>query len=485
MPEDRRLHRVRIYRLAHMELKVGLGERQLAAALARRAEVLCSPNLRLKLGGDLHACPVVEAPVLHELTCNLDGVPLHEVEARRALFADSRQHALEGVAELVVDGLHFPHRKQTLPVVARPLEVCDNYRKGLFAAPVAPVGELVHPRPARLETRPHVGIKVEVRDDLAALADREEPHVFVPDVGALRLGNLLDLDAEEEVRDCEKAVEHGVDLEVALQLLLGIRVGALAQALRLVGDVPGKHRIPADGLFLLLRAGDRRCVEVVDHLEDRHHARRALFRNALLGVVRVAEKPRELPPQGEYLRYAGRVPLRAHGPCAIEDLADLAVGAMLHRLKVCGVVDRVCLAVLLEAKGLCRVDEVVREIRCESRKAGFYLVEPRLLLALKADARHLGGLDHLLEDAPSRRVAAASGLFRHPPEDGLCDFVKPARLADSEGELDHPSLPLFLDVAPLLRIHDAQHVRYAMPAAQEVLHRIVKPPDEVFKTLWA
>ena len=455
--------------------EVDFRERQLAAAEGGRAEVLRGADFCLQVRRHADAGAVVEAPVLHKLARDLHRVPLDEVDARRVLVVHAREHLLEGVAELVEQRLDLAERQEAFALAVALGEVRANDRQGTLdenALLHAPVAKLVHPRAARFEAVADEGIEVEVRDGFPLLAHLEKADVLVPNGGLLRPHTFAHLDVEEDEGHLEKSLQDILQLEELFEILLAIGVFALAQPLGEIGDVP-RHHVLAKGLILVDRLNGGRRVQLVDHLEDRLHRGRTLLRERERRVVGEAQERGHLPAQGQNLVDPRRVPRCAGDARAKEFLAHLAVGAMLHRLRVGRVVNRVGDTALLIRKRFRRVEDIVREVRREPREALRDLVEPRAFFPGQGDAGKRGGLNHLLQDAAARRRERRIG-----GKDALRDFVKAHGLPHAQGEGDDAGAKRLLGLAPRIRIHHAQHVANRAPEAEDGARRLVQDGDE-------
>ena len=62
---------------------------------------------RCPVPGHAHQCPAVEAPVLHELTGEFHGIPLHVVDASGLGVLDCGEHVLQAMPEFVEEGFHL------------------------------------------------------------------------------------------------------------------------------------------------------------------------------------------------------------------------------------------------------------------------------------------------------------------------------------------------------------------------------------------
>ena len=228
----------------------------------------------------------------------------------------------------------------------------------------------------------------------------------------LRALQLADVDVVEEVRHLEEPRHDNFDLEVLLQFLLGVGVLVLSEPRRVEGLVPRLKRLDRAlrrrlelGLFL---GGDLlgRRIEVVNHLHHRRDRRRALHGDRKFRRVLETEQLRLLEAEGENLVDPRGVLWRARRAGAEELLAHLAVGAVLHRLRIVCVVDRVGLAVLLELERVRRVEDGVGVVHRKLREALGDFVEALFLLALERDTGELRVLDRLFENPYARRVLA-------------------------------------------------------------------------------
>mmetsp|Transcript_2868 Transcript_2868/g.9887 ORF Transcript_2868/g.9887 Transcript_2868/m.9887 type:complete len:279 (-) Transcript_2868:980-1816(-) len=137
---------------------------------------------------------------------------------------------LQGVAELVEEGLHLPegHQRGSIPdgraLVAHHVGHREADLRALWGQDLAPAHDLVHPRAAALLLWPGVRIVVEVRLWLSVLGDLEEPDVLVPDWRHAVRG--LHLDAEELVHQVEEPLHHLREGEVGPEdLVVHVELG--------------------------------------------------------------------------------------------------------------------------------------------------------------------------------------------------------------------------------------------------------------------
>ena len=212
----------------------GAGGGDLLEQLARQGR----PGL--VVAGEREQRRAVVAPVLHELARQLDGVPLDVVDAGRLRLVDVGQHVLQGVPELVEQGLDLAEGHQRrLPVDGRRLVADHVGHRPAHAAVGAPlaVEAGAHPGAAALVGGAAVGVQVEGGAGGAILLGHpEEADVRVPDLRlAVRRG---DHHAEQPPRQPEQPLQHGRQREVGPQLLFPEGVALLAQALGPEGDVP-------------------------------------------------------------------------------------------------------------------------------------------------------------------------------------------------------------------------------------------------------
>mmetsp|Transcript_63646 Transcript_63646/g.146406 ORF Transcript_63646/g.146406 Transcript_63646/m.146406 type:complete len:501 (+) Transcript_63646:250-1752(+) len=345
--------------VAVMQLQVQLPKEQLPAHHHARVvgalrlqlleELLGQRLAGLVVLGELVHGGLVVAPVLHELRGQLDGVPLHVIDAGRVRVGDAREHVLQAVAELVEQRLHLAEGHEGGLVAHGRGAVAGEVRHRQPAQHLALADTHIHPGAAALLGWARVGVQVERGDPLASLSiiDVPEGDVRVPGLRVPR-GRRHNLHAEQPPGEPEHALLHGGQGEVWAQLLLLEGVLLLLLPLGPEAHVPQRQRAlePPRRRVLLelgqlpLGHGEALGPQQLRELVHRGHRGGHLGVQAHLGVGRVAQRPGHLLLEREDLADERRVVLLARGGALEEGPVDLLAGAavpqVLHGRQVGG-----------------------------------------------------------------------------------------------------------------------------------------------------
>ncbi len=157
---------------------------------------------------------------------------------------------MQAVTELVEQGRHLRKTQEGRLAGCGLGEVADVVDDGLGPQQLGLVDEIAHPGPAGLVVALEE-IEIDQADGRAILVE----HLIDGDVRVIdrKVGAGLQDDAVEPLGDVEQAVlEHPVQLQVGLQLLLAQVVLLLAQALGVALPIPGLQ------LEILALRGDQR-----------------------------------------------------------------------------------------------------------------------------------------------------------------------------------------------------------------------------------
>ena len=123
------------------------------------------------------------AEVLHELTGELNRIPLNAADTGDVMLVNLGQHVVQAVAELMEQGNHIVMRQQRgTTILLRPKvthHVSDRrlQRASIGPAPARP--NIIHPG-ATAFAIPSRRVKVKMADDFAVFRDSEELDCRVP-----------------------------------------------------------------------------------------------------------------------------------------------------------------------------------------------------------------------------------------------------------------------------------------------------------------
>ena len=214
---------------------------------------------------------------------------------------------MQGVAELVEQGLGVVERKQRRFALARLGEVHDIDDQRVNVAPeLFLVAQRRHPGAAVLRRAREIVAEEQSAMAPAGVAHFPHPHIGVPDRNAFA---PLEAQSEQAVRGVERRRDDALELEIRLDRRFVDVAARLAQLLRVVAPVPRREREIAalrlhqrlHGIAIRQRVAARRQP---DAIEQRAHGLRRLRHGIVepvMGEARIAEEPRALGAQRHHL----------------------------------------------------------------------------------------------------------------------------------------------------------------------------------------
>ena len=215
-----------------------------AAVLEFAVLLLRKRFARLPVASHTHQGAAIEAPVLHELAGEFDGIPLHVADPGRLRLFDGGEHVLEAMTELMEEGFHLLEAHQAGGVPHRRGLVADQVGNRQHEAAVVSTlttEALIHPGTAALAGGSAVGIEVEAGDGFTTPQHIEIAHIVVPE----RCGSIArsDLHIEQPIAEAKQTIEHLGQREPGAQGFLVELETFAPQLLRPVRDIPGSQLI--------------------------------------------------------------------------------------------------------------------------------------------------------------------------------------------------------------------------------------------------
>ena len=181
----------------------------------------------------------VVAPVFHELTRQLNRIPLDSRNPGDVPQVDGGHHVLQAVSKFVEQRFDFAESHQRRRVAGRRCTVANQMsdRHAMLVRGHTAADTVGHPSATAFVFWARVGIQVKRGDVLASFVrDFEKAYVFVPNRG-FAIGSRHS-DTKNSVAQIKHAVQHSLQRKVRTQFLVGEGILCFAKTFGPKRNVP-------------------------------------------------------------------------------------------------------------------------------------------------------------------------------------------------------------------------------------------------------